>query len=271
MPHPFLPLVSNIGLFFIFITLFSACSRIPKGVIAEKKMQKILVDMQLAEAMIYMYPQEYSRIDEKKALYQSVFDKYHLTEAEYDSSLIWYGKNMDIYMQVCTQALAEVKQKIEEIGDIKPEMVVAPNDDSVDIWIFKKYYELSPEGLSNTVIFDFQPSEAYSSGSTFVMGLRVWGVSPEMKTPLTIHLRADQNDTTLMVKTSVDHNGYYEMKLKTIPTQKVKRVYGYIRSDIRDIPYHKIYLDEIRMMKYRYGSTAIERLDSLKSTPTDGV
>jgi hypothetical protein len=250
---------------FFMITLFFSCSRTPKGIITEKKMQQVIVDMQLAEAMIYMDPQKYVTNDDKKKLYQSVFDKYRLTEAEYDSSLLWYGKNMDIYMQIYNRALADVKRKIEEIGDIKPEIVATSGEDSVDIWIFRKYHELSPRALSNTVIFDLLPNEAYSSGSTFVLGLQVWGITPQMKKPLHIHLRADQNDTTLVAKKTIARNGYHEMILKTIPTKKVRRVYGYVRSETGDIPYHKIYLDDFRMMKYKYGSPAVERLDSLKS------
>lgn len=225
-------------------------------------MRKVLVDMQLAEAMIYMEPSAY-RSTGKNALYQSVFDKYQLTEAEYDSSLIWYGKHLDQYMRIYNLALADVKQQIAAIGDIKPAMAPSSNVDSLDIWIFRKYYEFYPHALSNTIIFDLQPDDLYSSGSAFVLSMQVWGITPDMQDPVEAHLKACQDDTTLVVKRTIRQDGYHEILLKTIPTKKVQRVYGYIRLHTDGALFHKIYLDDFSLMKYKYGSPAIERNDSL--------
>ena len=58
----------------------------------------VLIDMQMAETIINDDPYTYGSFCQKNALFQSVFKKHNLTQAEYDSSLIWYGKNIDIYM-----------------------------------------------------------------------------------------------------------------------------------------------------------------------------
>lgn len=242
------------------IFLFATCSRTPKGVVSEKKMRYILVDMHLAEAMINTNPQDYRTNEAKKELYQTVFEKYNLTEAQYDSSLIWYGKNLDLYMRIYNLALADVKKQVEAMGDVKPE-AVSSNQDSVDIWMYRKYYEFSPHALSNTILFDFKPAQEYASGSAFILGFQVWGLTPQMKTPIELHFRAAQSDTTIMVKKTIHTNGYHELLLETLPTKKVKRVYGYIRLNDRklSVPYHKIYLDDIRLTRFNYGSAYIEQ------------
>ena len=250
--------------FFIFLFVAS-CSRIPGGIIPERKMQKILVDMQLAEAMINI-DIAYRSDKEKKALYQSIFEKHHITEAVYDSSLIWYGKNLDVYMQVYNMALAEVKRTIEEIGQIEPEIVYSPNQDSIDIWSIDRYYEFSPSSLSNTLIFNFREKEEYTSGSVFALNLHVWGLDSGTLLPIEVQFCAEQNDTTIVVKNNINTNGYHEMILRSVPTKEVKQVYGYIRLNGGNVPYHKIYLDDFHMMKYfygSYGSEGIEQVDSL--------
>jgi len=243
---------------FLFFLFTAACSRVPKGIIPERKMQQIITDIHLAEAIIDADPSVYPTNEEKKALYQSVFDKHRVTEAKYDSSLIWYGKNLDVYMQVYNMALAEVNKSIEKIGSVEPERVYIPNKDSVDIWSIGRYHEFFPTSLSNTVIFNFRENEDYSSGSIFVLGMHIRGLASGRLSPIEVHLRAEQRDTIVIVKNTIHNDGYHEMILRSIPTQRVRQVYGYIRFNGSTLPYHKIYLDDLRMMKYLYGSEAIE-------------
>ena len=244
------------GLFLIFLFI-AACSRVPKGIIPERKMQLIVTDIHLAEAIINADPVAYRTTEEKKALYQSVFEKHRVTEAKFDSSLIWYGKNLDVYMQVYNMALAEVNKIIAQIGPIEPEIAYIPNKDSVDIWSIGRYHEFFPFSLSNTVIFNFRESEEYSSGSIFVLGMHIWGLASDLLSPIEVHLRAEQRDTTVFIKNTIHDDGYHEMILRSIPTQRVRQVYGYIRFNGATLPYHKIYVDNVHMMKYLYGSEAI--------------
>lgn len=252
-------------LFILCITFWVACSRTPNGVIKEKKMRNVLVDIHLAEALINMNPQDYNSLEDKKAVYQAVFDKYDIKEAEYDSSLVWYGKNLDLYMRIYNLALSDVKKRIENMGDVKPEAAPASNQDSVDIWMYPRYYEFSPFALSNTIIFNFKPAREYASGSAFILGFQICGLPPKSNLPLNLHLRADQSDTTLIVRNTIKEDGYHEVLIKTLPTKKVKRIYGYIRLDesLQSGKYHKIYLDEFRLTKFNYGSAYIEQRDSI--------
>jgi uncharacterized protein (UPF0248 family) len=239
-----------------------ACSRVPKGIIPERKMQQIVTDMHLADAIISADYYSFQSDEDKKALYQSVFDKHRVTEAIYDSSLVWYGKNLDVYMQVYNMALTDVKKQIEKIGEIVPEKVLTSDEDMVDIWSIGRYHEFYPASLSNSLIFNFKDVEDYSSGSIFVLGLQVLGLVPGMQSPVEVHLRAEQNDTTIIVNNKIDRDGYYELIVRTLPVRKVKRVHGYVRLNESAVPYHKIYLNDLSMMKYRYGTEAAGRLDS---------
>ena len=82
-------------------TLLAACSKVPDGILSEKKMQGVLTDMLLAEAMVNVDYNTYKSDTMKLALYESVFRKHDIiTQAVYDSSLVWYAVTLDIYMEV---------------------------------------------------------------------------------------------------------------------------------------------------------------------------
>ena len=56
-------------------TLLAACSKVPDGILSEKKMQGVLMDMLLAEAMVNVDYNTYKSDTMKLALYESVLHR----------------------------------------------------------------------------------------------------------------------------------------------------------------------------------------------------
>ena len=154
-------------------TLLAACSKVPDGILSEKKMQGVLTDMLLAEAMVNVDYNTYKSDTMKLALYESVFRKHDITQAVYYSSLVWYN-----------------------LVDVQADAAPVSNRDSVDIWPRRSYLVLSPTSVFNGVTFDIRPETNYSSGSSFVLGMRVWGLNNKMAYKPEVRLSADQGDTT---------------------------------------------------------------------------
>ena len=251
--------------FWATLVLIVACSKVPDGILSEKEMQKVMTDMLLAEAMVGTDYKTFKEDDAKIALYQSVFRKHGITQADYDSSLVWYGRNLDIYMKVYERVLADLNKQMTALGDVQADAAPVSNRDSVNIWPRRPYLVLQPKALFNGAIFDIKPETNYSSGSIFVLGTRVWGLSGKETYRPEIRLSADQGDTILTVHNRLEKDGYHETILKTLPTKKVKRVYGYIRLDNTDTTYYKIYLDSLNLMKYNYGKAAFDQVkDSIR-------
>jgi len=238
-------------LIFVVIATMISCSNTPKGLLSEKKMAAVIIDMQNAEEMINNEPTVFSAKEDREQLYASIFRKHGVTEADYDSSLVWYGQHLTEYMRVQKMALTEIQARIEAMGNVTP-VAVDSNSDSIDIWIYRRYYELSPKLLSNLVIFDIKPLAAYSSGSSFVFGMNVWGVQPQMTENVEVHICAVSDDSTYMASRTIKEDGYYETSLKTSPAKRTQHIYGYIRIDGKEKAYNTIYIDSFSLMKYRY-------------------
>lgn len=244
--------LNSISFFVLFLLL--ACSKVPGHIISEKKMQEIVIDMHLAESIISSDYTKYNNDSIKKVVYQSVFAKHKITQAEYDSSLVWYAQNLDIYLQLYDRAKIEVEERIKDMGDIQAEAAPSSNQDSINIWPRRSSLDLTPQALFNGVVFDINPDVSYSSGSSFVLGMKVWGLTKGRKSYPVIRISADQGDTIITTNHKITTDGYSEVSVSSLPTKQVKRVYGSIRMDNADSLYHKVYLDSINLMKYNYGS-----------------
>lgn len=253
----------------MLICVAASCSRVPNHILSEKKMRVVLYDMQVAEAIVETNSETYGTSEKRQAVYDGVFLKHHITQAEYDSSLMWYGQHMDLYMRIYKLVLKDVNENIAALGDIKPDPLSGDVSakDSVDIWLYSRKYAFGPERVFSTLSFDIAPQKPYSSGSSYVFGMSVWGVPAHLKHKPRIHLSAVHADTIISVNQEISGDGYFETVLRTIATKQVKRVYGYVQVNMADASYHRIYLDDIQLMKYNYGSKALTapQTDSIPS------
>ena len=237
-----------------FVCLLAACSKVPDGILSQQDMRAVLKDMLVAESMVYVDNEVFRSDTMKQALYESVFRKHGIDQALYDSSLIWYGKNLDLYMDVYERVQRDIEQDINNLGDVQAKATIATvNMDSVNIWPRRDFLAISPRGLFNGVTFDIQPEVRYSSGSTFVLTMNVWGLEKKMLQKPEVHICADQQDTTIVVNKKILMDGPNKVVVKTVPTKGVRRVYGYIRMNMTDSTSHKVYIDHLKLIKFKYG------------------
>ena len=257
------------GIAALTLCLLAACSKTPDGILSEKEMQAVELDIQLAKAMISVENKQFADSLQRAELFQSVFRKHGITQAVYDSSLIWYGRNLDIYMDIYDRILKDLNERQNALGDVQASAAPVSTQDSVDIWPRRSFVRLEPRAAFNGVTFDIRPEVNYSSGSSFVLSMSVWGISgssfvlsmsvwgmDQLKAQQPeIRICADLGDTTVVVNDKVRKDGYHETVLKTIPTKRVKRVYGYIFLNNAGLGlyYHKVYLNNLTLIKYNYG------------------
>lgn len=247
---------------FLVLFLLTTCSKVPDHILPEKKMQEVIIDMHLAESIISSDYKRYNNDSIKKVLFNSVFTKHGISQADYDSSLVWYARNLDIYLQVYDRAKIEIENEIKDLGDVQAKAAPSSNQDSIDVWPRRSSVELTPKALFNGVVFDISPDVSYSSGSSFVLGMKVWGLKEGSSYYPEVRISANQGDTIITTNQTIKKDGYQEIILKTLATKQVKQVYGYIRLDNADSTYYKVYLDSINLMKYNYGrdvSTAVPK------------
>lgn len=101
------PTIVLVGL--LLLLLLTQCQK-PVNVLGRVEMAAITRDMLLTDAYLTQHPQPDSI---QAYYYESIFKRYGITQAQYDSSLIWYGKNIHRLSQIYEDAQKQLQSEKE--------------------------------------------------------------------------------------------------------------------------------------------------------------
>ena len=76
-------------LYSLFFTL-SGCR--PKGILHSGEMREVLVDLHKTDALLQISGLQNASIEEKNLYYAQVLKKHGITQAQFDSSIVWYRR-----------------------------------------------------------------------------------------------------------------------------------------------------------------------------------
>ncbi|MBQ6939251.1 MAG: DUF4296 domain-containing protein, partial [Muribaculaceae bacterium] len=97
------------------VLILTSCRSQPDYVIDEDRMVDLLVDIHKTEAVITLNYTSYPTDEKKRALREAVYMRHNTNKAEFDTSLVWYGNHLDVYMDVYDRVIERLKQEDEEI------------------------------------------------------------------------------------------------------------------------------------------------------------
>jgi len=126
-------------LIILMVVLAFACSKnkIPKGILTEKQIIPVLVELHLAEAInSHRNALEAGRENYPEDLYLTILKKYKLDQKVFEASVLYYGKHPDKYKPVYDEVLnrlneMQVKVKVNDSIQTKKAAVKAIEKDSV--------------------------------------------------------------------------------------------------------------------------------------------
>ena len=98
----------------IIVGLAVSCNRAPDGVIPESTMEDLIVDLEMADAYIDSHWDQFPNDSSRLVLKQSIFMKHDVTPELYDTSLVWYARNMDVYLKVYDNVIERLKNMSED-------------------------------------------------------------------------------------------------------------------------------------------------------------
>lgn len=99
----------------------------PKGVLSSREMRDVLYDLHRADGAIQVSGYNYSHDEELAACYKSVLDKHGITQAQFDSSLVWYTDNPQIFNKIYPKVVARLEADLateQALRDGIPQQVV---------------------------------------------------------------------------------------------------------------------------------------------------
>jgi hypothetical protein len=150
--------------------VLSSCNDRPKNVLSDTKMADILTEMHKLEGSLDAKGISSSQFDIKSKYYNSILEKYNISSADFDSSVVWYTKNPKkferIYENVniqLTQLQADVqKGKYHYVDSIELRKI------KINIWNKPIKYIFTKDSTRTRLAFEIK-DDNLKFGDMYVM------------------------------------------------------------------------------------------------------
>ena len=113
----------------------------PKGILTTRQMRSVLHDLHRADAILQVSGYSYGHDEEVARYYGEVLEQHGITQAQFDSSIVWYTDHPYIYRTVYPRLIqrleAEEEEQRIELGMAKerPDVMQAmPLDSCLDLY-----------------------------------------------------------------------------------------------------------------------------------------
>ncbi len=255
-----------LGMFFTFTVTGCSVKR-PDTVFQDAQMENILFDYHIAKAMADDVPYNESY---KKSLYmESVFQKHGVTEAEFDSSMVWFSRHPDVLTKIYENVSARLKKERDAINhlialrDNKPKESLP--GDSVNVWQGRKVYQLTSMPLDNRLDFTLSVDTNFKERDTLRWSVRFRFLETDslFAPQMALQIVYDK-DTLVSGPKKVINTGIHTLSLSADTLGAMKEIRGFIYNPVRGAAQHML-LDSITLM--RYHATDTLKTDSVHVEP----
>lgn len=161
--------------------MISCENEVPKGIMPESKMENILYDYHRATAMAESGEGDASQ--RRYVLVQKVFEKYGVSEADFDSSMVYYSGNTRLLKEMYERIDARLKRELAEAGaDMNTDVFanLSEDGDTAQVWA-KKNLWLRTEPGENILSVSLQSDSTFLPGDTYLMRFKSMFVSKDRR------------------------------------------------------------------------------------------
>jgi hypothetical protein len=155
------------------ILLFAACNLKPKGVLNQRDMINVLTDLHKLDGSMSAKGLPYNQFDKKNEYYISVLRKYGITQAEFDSSLVWYSKDSRNFDQIYDKVIVQLTDLQKDInkGKYHPVDSVELAKIKYNIWNKRTKYVLTKDSARTRLDFEI-PDMQFMLGDVYILKFR---------------------------------------------------------------------------------------------------
>ena len=220
--------------YLLILMLVVACKpTVPSEYIQPGDMEDILYDYHLALAMSRQQ-RGGGNIDFNRSLYfQSVLKKYGVTEAEFDSSLVYYYSHAyrlkDIYSEVNQRLSDEATNLGVAVGDINRYSQYSTTGDTANIWNQRTDLILMPCPTMNRFDFTVKVDSTFKKGDSFMfqfMSEYIW--QNGSKDVMVCIVCKYEGDSIIQTANHVALGGTAQVRVPANREKKLKEMRGFI-------------------------------------------
>lgn len=220
----------------ILALILLACSPSrPSGIMSERKMTDVLVDFHLAQGMAEAAGQN-ADVNRYKYI-QAVFAKHHITEAQFDSSMIYWSGQSEDFVHIYDNVLQRVKAEAERMGlELSQNQdkfaSLTSEGDTANIWLGQDFTCLLCNPVQCIYSFTMKADTTFRAGDSFIWRFKSQFVGRGMNNEAIALLNFTyENDTIISITDLVRNsskNELYHYPTRALDSLKVRSIAGFI-------------------------------------------
>lgn len=112
---------SNILILCLLSIVLCLSSCRPRGILTSRQMRKVLVDLHKTDALLQVTGLQHGHNEAEDMYYAMVLEQHGITQAQFDSSLVWYTAHPQLFDKIYPKVLAQLQQEREDFVASHPE------------------------------------------------------------------------------------------------------------------------------------------------------
>ena len=243
----------------VALLVLMACNKVPRGIIKESDMVDLLVDLHKADAYVDNYPTQFPSDSTRMMLKQSVFMKHGVTQADFDTSLVWYAHNMEVYTDVYRRVIDKLKSDLDRASndrtkttekDHNNDVLIAGkpyhtiDGDTADLWTMPREWMLTQGLNSGFIPFDYDTDRGSRLGDCYELKFK----TIKGKEKISSFIAVDYSDGgTAYLNHNYSSKNWNFLSLQSDSTRSVRRIYGYFYYKLS--PGDVAYIDSVQLLR----------------------
>lgn len=213
-------------------------------------MEDALYDVYLAQALSQTDP-HYATSESKDSLFARVLAKYHITQADFDSSIVFYSNKGEVYYKINNHVSKRLQDLKKSFGDDDEGELNAKFRRIYDGFTLPPSVWLGGRGCPSSFGFEIDSLKFGNTVDTtaFDFNFRVLGVASNASAYAEVCF--EYKDTTVRVYQKISYNTSYSIKKPLNIRHKLKNIAGYIRVENVQMQVLPIFIYELHYKKVK--------------------
>ena len=246
------------------LALMTSCGKqIPSDIIQPKQMEKVLYDYHLSLSM-----SQNSENTEKEAQKNYVFQKHGISEAEFDSSMVWYTRESKELMAIYENLDKRFKREyshIERLLESRDDAnrITSISGDTVNIWRKGDIHWFNNTPMNRQLAFEIKADTTFHAKDAFLWNMDCHFFT-EGKMLIGMNVVYENDSVTGMTKT-IESSGSHEIYLHSDSAYQIKALNGFIYVPDHENNEPNILTHHIALTRYHMK----EQTDTLSTESTE--
>lgn len=245
----------------IGLLLLAACKpKIPEQFIQPDEMEDLLYDYHIAQGMASQGDGDFSY---KSHLYfEAALKKHHVTQAEFDSSLVYYYTRADRFIDIYKRVQERLGDEAVVLGastsEVERYITQSQTGDTLDVWEGSRRQLLIPTRPYQLLQFTQEADTSYHAGDSFLMTFTNTYLVQNSSKHADAYLAVTYaNDSTVSRTAIVSSTGETTIRIPACK-YRVKRLSGFVCLGQRPDPRPSsnevclLFLDRIQLIRFHH-------------------